>query len=311
MSRADFEVAYDGEALHSHTMDVDQLAPALLALGELCREANRLLNGQKAGVSVRVKADFEHKCFDIHLELVQSLYSQIRDLVSEDHVVTAKTILEWLGLIGAPSVVGLLGYRKIQKGRKVAGETRIVAGDGSVSYNIVFEGDGNTVTIPSSVRDLANDPQISRAEKAIVRPLQANGIEKLEIRENGVPFNTINKSEIDFFGQADIQQDGPEEEPATITAILELRGPVFVAGEKWQFHFGDEKIWAEISDKQFLVRVFAYGERFGVGDKLKVDLKLTQYQTRGGSIRNSYEVIKVYEVWTAKEQSSLPLDPSA
>jgi hypothetical protein len=44
-SRADFQLVYDGDALSDHTMDVDELAPALLAVGTLCREANRILNG--------------------------------------------------------------------------------------------------------------------------------------------------------------------------------------------------------------------------------------------------------------------------
>jgi hypothetical protein len=78
MSRADFQLAYDSEALRDHAMDVDELAPALLAVGTIFREANRVLNGERAEVSVRVRADFERRCFDIHFELVQSLCEKVK-----------------------------------------------------------------------------------------------------------------------------------------------------------------------------------------------------------------------------------------
>ncbi len=308
MSRAEFEVAYDGTALRDHTMDVEHLAPALLGIGDLCREANRVLNGERAGVAIRVRADFEHKCFDIHFELVQSVYSQIKDLVSDDHVATAKTVLEWLGLLGIPTGLGLLGFRKIQKGRKVEDITEITTSDGAVSYNIRFEGDSNVINIAAPVYNLAQDHKVSKAEKAIVRPLLASGFDRFEVREKGKPIQTIEKHEVGWFGEAELTSEFPQPEPATLRTILELRAPVFVEGEKWLFHFGEDKISAEISDRIFLNRVFVYGERFGAGDKLQVDLMISQYQTSTGKIKNAYEISKVYNVWAAQDQPALPLD---
>jgi hypothetical protein len=120
MSRADFQLAYDGEALRDHAMDVDELAPALLAVGNLCREANRSLNEGRAEVAVRVRADFERKCFDIHFELIQSLYEQVKTLLGDDHVTTAKTLLEWIGLPGPTGALSLFGFLKLRKGRSIA-----------------------------------------------------------------------------------------------------------------------------------------------------------------------------------------------
>ena len=48
-------------------MDVADLAPALLALGELIKQTT--FNGDAAKVNLIVQSDFEHKCFQINLEL--------------------------------------------------------------------------------------------------------------------------------------------------------------------------------------------------------------------------------------------------
>ena len=51
MSRQSFQVAYDGE-IDTHSMDVQELAPALLGFGRLVRDANAELNGKRATVKV-------------------------------------------------------------------------------------------------------------------------------------------------------------------------------------------------------------------------------------------------------------------
>jgi len=114
MSRQSFQVAYDGE-IDTHSMDVQELAPALLGFGRLVRDANAELNGQAGDRESLVQSDFEHKCFNINFEVIQSILDAIVGFLGSEEVKTARQILVDLGVIGGGGGLGLFGYLKLRR----------------------------------------------------------------------------------------------------------------------------------------------------------------------------------------------------
>ena len=115
MSSAEFSIVYDGPDLSGHMMSVQQLGPALLAIGDLCQEANRVLNGDDMPpVTVNVKATHQG-CFDIGLVLDAP---KDADILVGAGLFTAGELLKYIGLAKTTSI-SLWGFFKRKKGRKL------------------------------------------------------------------------------------------------------------------------------------------------------------------------------------------------
>ncbi len=107
MSTATARIAYDGEAVREGLMDVRDLAPALLEISALCDRANDLLNGDKAKISVNVRADFKTGSFAIDLDVVQKVFEHVKELLFGQAAQDAKYILEILGISAGGGVIAL------------------------------------------------------------------------------------------------------------------------------------------------------------------------------------------------------------
>ena len=95
MSKVAFRVAFDGEALASRTMDVRDLAPALMGLSEALIEANKILNGKETALEVHITPDIEENCFDIGIEVLQH-WGPIKDFFSQVPMLSRRRNL-WSG----------------------------------------------------------------------------------------------------------------------------------------------------------------------------------------------------------------------
>jgi hypothetical protein len=313
MSRQKFSIAYSGrERPDDHAIDAEALGPALVAFGRLIREANSEFNGKKAAARVFVVSDFEHKCFNINFEVVMSIYEQIKNLLGEDHITTAKNVLEWIGLLKPIAAGGIgisyFGYLKWKKGRKVVSSTTLTDQDKSGLVNVRVDGDNNPITINQHVYNLSMNPKALKATRDALSPLGQDGFDNIEMREAGQLIDRIEPEQIDAIlsscntGLEEIGEEAPESEDTP--AWLSVYSPVYdQKADKWRFILGHEVIYVDISETEIAKDALARGGALAE-DSYYVRLQIsTPKDKKGKAGKPSYKILQVIKFVGARPMS--------
>ena len=307
MSRAIFTITYDGPALRDHAMDVRDLAPAMLGLGQLFDAANSTLNGDSARVRVQVKAT-EPGCFQITFEVVQTLGEHLIAMLAGPHVTAAANLIGLL--VGGPAVTyGLFGLIKRLKGGQFDKVEHLA--ENTVRITI---GDQN-LDVPVEVLRLYQDIAVRNAAQRVVEePLKKDGIETFEARSDRdgttiISHDTsytirITKEEATYFVKPQIPDFTLVDDiRRSAFSIISL---AFKEDNKWRLNDGTNAIGATIEDSAFLARVDANQISFSKGDILICDVRVVQKQTDSG-LKTDYTVVQVVEHRPAARQLPLPL----
>lgn len=295
MSKASFNVLYDGPALTGSEMDVRELAPALLALGDLLEEANGVINHGRARISVQVKASFKTGCFGIELDVVQSLLQHAQSLFAHEAVATAKELLEWLGLIedhagklGIGGGFGLIWLIKKIRGRHI--DRVVLMDNGKVKLVL----DNELIETEQHVLELYRQFKIRSALEALLKPLDSDGIDTFAVTDlkQSTRFIEVGKSERQYFKtpeqEAELLSDDESEVNLQIVSIS------FQDGNKWRFNDGASVFYADMLDEGFAAQVAASTASFSKGDILKVRLRRVQ-SLAGQAFKTEYSVLEVLE----------------
>lgn len=320
MSRQEFSLAYNGASRKSnHTIDVETLAPALLAFGKLLREANVEFNGKKSSTKVLVASDFEHKCFQINFELIVSIYEQINILLGSEPVQTAKEILDWIGLLtpaGAGSTVTLsyLGYLKWKNGRKIQ---YITDQDDSGVVTIKIEGENNTVNVNNRVYNLSKNSKALKATRDVFNPIGIDDFDRLELKDKNKVLDVIDIQESEkILASCNIglnELDEVEPEVEVSSAWLNVYSPVYDAEQsKWRFNLGREHIYVDISETSIVEDALERGGAL-IEDSYQVSLEITtpigKDGKKGKPVYKALKVLKFIPADPSFRQIEMPIDP--
>lgn len=293
MAESVFGVVYDGPALEDGSMRVADLAPALLALGELFVDASQLAYPDREPVALNIKAN-EKGSFIVHLA-VQSpdTWEQIVHLFSGP-TITALANLKGF-IVGGTATEGLFWLIKKMRGRKVASQ-EIQSGVIKLTLD-----DGTTIEIPHEVWSLYNNIEVRRATRKVVEPLTREGVDTLEFRSESNIAISLSSEDVAAY---DVPE--PEAKPLgsnEVEMTVAITSASFIEDNKWRLSDGDASFAAAIEDEDFLRRVDA-GEAFRKGDMLRVHMSIEQTR-RGDKLSTERRILEVLEHIPRPEQLRL------
>lgn len=292
-----FFISYDGSALQTHEMDVKDLAPALLAIGELLEEANRALNGEDIKVRVNIRAP-QPGSVEVFFSVVQDFLSQTMSLLNGEFVnsiINGKELVALLGLGGGGGVVALL---KWLRNRKIKNIIKVEID----KYKIELD-DGEIKIITQNEIKLFSLLNIRKKFEAIIRgPLQKPGINQIKFKDANSE-QVIRKEETEYFATPIITEEIIDERE--IETNLQIVNVSFQEDGKWKFFDGSTCFFANILDKEFMDKIQKNEKYFAKDDLLNVILKRVQ-SIENGSIKNSYEILRVLKHRSAAVQIKLP-----
>jgi hypothetical protein len=297
MSTETFMIAYDGPALRDGAMDVRDLAPALMALGQLLDAANTNINGKDAQIKLQVRAT-EQGSFQILLELTQSWVTQVLSFFASPEASGATNLLAWVLGIGSAGTSLVVLIKKLH-GKSPDKIDKL--SDNMVRITIGTE----IFDIPVELLRLYQDMSVRVAmQKLIEVPLERDGIDIFEVRRDGQVWVSVSKEEAVYFAKPSIP-----DEPLTDNvrrAAFSIVSLAFKEDNKWRLHDGNTQISVTITDADFLGRVDNNQISFSKGDILICDVRTIQSRTADG-LKTEYVIEQVVEHRPAIRQ--IPLLP--
>jgi hypothetical protein len=267
MPEAIMTLQYEGDAVDAGTMDVRQLAPALIAAADAVREAHSLLSVPGPAPQVEVRAT-RPGSFIIDLLVAEpNLLQRAMELLNSSPVTAT---LDLSGLVGI--VVASVGLVRRLNNRKITRTEEIRPGLIRLTLD-----DGTVIETPPESFQLVLDAGYRRSIRGMVEPLAGDrGVTSLTARTDDAS-ETVTGNDLRAFEVPPAVEENLGE--STSEVVLRPVAVSFAEGNKWRFHDGDSTFFAAIEDPRFAEAVELGTERFAKNDMLRVRLRTRQ--TRG------------------------------
>lgn len=295
MAETEFGVTYDGPALTSGQMPVDQLAPALLALGALVNEASKLAYPERSPPALNVKAT-DHGSFSVYLTLQSpEAWEQIISLLSSK---PAQALEALQALILGPA--GVMWLIKKAKGQPITQQEKLESGQIRITLP-----DGTVIEASPEALLLYERHSARTNARKIVEPLRREGVKRLAFTASTTPELVIEQDDLPSYEPSELDENVLGER--TYTTFVTLIQPSFDDKYKWRVSEGGAPFTADLEDQAFRERIRERSELFGDGDRLEVRMRAVQKEV-DGKLKEERKILEVLDHQARKDYPQERID---
>lgn len=291
-------------------IDVFELSPILLSVGTLIKEAHRTLYPDDREVAINIRP-FEKGSFEIDiLMFAKTTLDQFLDFFKTETGKNIKEVLIYVGLISGPLGINLPSLIKAISFLK--GRLKSYEPSESGEVKLTSE-ENNSIVVPGAVYKLYQNCTIqNNFHPALVRPLELENVNSIDISVKNEEKDTkvsLNKDIVPAIRAYSAGQS-PSDEKAD---VVENKSTIWVnprrvdlegGAQRWSFRIGQDKVTANISDKEFLQKIKDNAIILCHSDRLLVEI--TQKQSiKGEDIITSNEITRVVKYEKAAEHKQM------
>lgn len=292
MSESDLKLIFDGPAVMDGEIDVQELAPVLVAMNDLMQAANASINGQQAEVTVKVRAT-SHGSFEVGLSLVQSLMDTTVSLLefadeNKEGLAAANDLVDLIFKVTTATGVAGGGLFSLLIWLRGKSPDKIEQKSGDVHVHV---GDNYFVTNVGTIQ-LAEDLPVRQQAKKIVSTLNNSEISKLVVQRTGLENLEIGLSDVGHFEVPDVDEEELENEVRQMT--LQIISLSFKEDNKWRVTDGAEPFSVTIEDTDFLNQIATDQIAFSKHDYLVCEVREKQSKSSKG-LKKERIILKVKE----------------
>jgi hypothetical protein len=286
-TRAEFQFTYDGEALREGRMPVRDLAPSLLSLADLFRDANDVLSRDGPSVELEIRAtDTGSFTVGLALELTGWIQPAL-DVLNSVAVAGALNLVQ----IVTDGKVGLLYLAKVVGRQRIVNVEQLPEGRARVDL-----GDGRSVeTWGSTVNVFMSSPAARADIRGVLTPLREHRVEELRAEAPNQEPLLIRADEAE---DVDDPEPADDETPPVydreLDMLLTIVDPSFTH-RKWDVSDGTNRLWVEMKDEDFYRQIEDGRERFAKGDVIVCTVRQRQWERPGRRVETRLEIIKVHD----------------
>ena len=292
MAKTRFEIAFEGDSFEDGEIDVRDLAPTLLAFGNVVQAANKVLNGDRADARLKVAAT-DKGSFVAVLTMDVGWLADMLDAVSAhpQRVVAADQLMDLL--IKAGTIAGaplcLFAALKALKGKRPDKVETLGDGTTEITINLTtFVVDDRTVAL---LQDL---PTREAVEDLGTKAARVDGLDNLRIGADSEAVEAVRLALTDLPSlKVPPEQDEPDTEITRRDVWLKIVSVHFRDGYKWRFSDGGERPFtADMEDAEFQKKIQEGILALNANDAIRCRLR----EEQSLSASNLLKVIYVEEV---------------